>query len=218
MYRRNKSKRLRNGLHNNKRNNTVTKRESLSIAKQFVRNLSSQKLTPNEYELLAKGIKFVPSRSHTDKNALIHSLYEMGRKMQLTAKYGQGEGTMHPLYTPSGYNPGPVELNIEEYLEQTRQEIENNLSTTISLPNLTKKETEAIKMIRERKNIVISKADKNSTIIVVDEDDYMTEGMRHLNQIHYREADPSVNLHKTKQTILQEIEKMWKNNQIDKTT
>lgn len=47
--------------------------------------------------------------------------------------------------------------------------------------NITKKERLAIRELKENNERVINKADKGSTIVVVDKDDYIENGLKHLD-------------------------------------
>ena len=47
--------------------------------------------------------------------------------------------------------------------------------------NITKREREAIRSLKENENIVINKADKGSTVVVVNKSDYIEEGLKHLD-------------------------------------
>jgi len=57
-----------------------------------------------------------------------------------------------------------------------------------SSQQLTNEERKALKNLKNLDHIVILKADKNSTIVVMDKDDYIIEGLRQLASIHYTEV------------------------------
>ena len=59
-------------------------------------------------------------------------------------------------------------LNVEKY-QQNKQD------------NLTRKERIALRELIQNTNIVINKADKGSTIVVEDKDEYIHNAMTHLN-------------------------------------
>ena len=64
----------------------------------------------------------------------------------------------------------------------------NTCSETITqtrTDNLTREERLAIRTLANNDNIIINKADKGSTIVVLDKEDYIRDGLKHLN-------DPSV--------------------------
>ena len=51
--------------------------------------------------------------------------------------------------------------------------------------NLTKHEREAFVSLTNNLGIVIKKADKSNTIVVMDRDQYISEGMRQLDSAYY---------------------------------
>ena len=57
-----------------------------------------------------------------------------------------------------------------------------------SSQQLTNEERKALVNLKNLDHIVILKADKNSTIVVMDKDDYIKEGLRQLASIHYTEV------------------------------
>ena len=75
-------------------------KSELTRAKQFVRNFSSHQLTIPEIKVLAKGLKFIPFPGQPQKQTLIASLKEMGRKMNCRTKFGTTIPP-HTLYTPT---------------------------------------------------------------------------------------------------------------------
>ena len=57
-----------------------------------------------------------------------------------------------------------------------------------SSQQLTNEEKKALVNLKNLDYIVILKADKNSTIVVMDKDDYIKEGLRQLASIRYTEV------------------------------
>ena len=57
-----------------------------------------------------------------------------------------------------------------------------------SSQQLTNEERKALINLKNLDHIVILKADKNSTIVVMDKDHYIKEGLRQLASIHYTEV------------------------------
>ena len=101
-----------------------------------MRNFSSHQLTIPEIKVLAKGLKFIPFPGQPQKQALIASLKEMGRKMNCRTKFGDNDTLTHPLYTNTGYDPDRVDPTIDAHLDETRISLEEmsippgNLPTT----------------------------------------------------------------------------------------
>ena len=73
----------------------------------------------------------------------------------------------------------PVEIFIKLFLTQL-----SNASFLNSLKppqNLNHREKMALRNLRSNKDIIITKADKGSSVVVLDTDDYITEALRQLN-------------------------------------
>ena len=65
---------------------------------------------------------------------------------------------------------------------------------------------------------MILKADKTSTIVVMDKDDYIKEGLRQLASIHYTEVRYTPDPTELANQLMRTIDDLLEANQIDKTT
>ncbi|CAC5373728.1 unnamed protein product [Mytilus coruscus] len=86
-------------------------------------------------------------------------------------------------------------------------------------PNLNKNEQKALKnLVKKNKEIIVRKADKNSTLCILDKSTYIKEGLRQLeNELYYEEINQS-RIANTTKLIHDLIEKWQRNDQIDKIT
>jgi hypothetical protein len=66
--------------------------------------------------------------------------------------------------------------NIEKDASTAAESVKHSKSD-----NITKAERLAIQQLRNNKQIVINKADKGSTVVVVNRDDYIKDGLKHLD-------------------------------------
>ena len=183
-----------------------------------MRNFSSHQLTIPEIKVLAKGLKFIPVPGQPQKQALIASLKEMGRKMNCRTKFGGDNSPTHPLYTNTGFDPGRVDPTTDAYLDETRINLEEMNIPQASSQQLTNEERKALKNLKNLDHIVILKADKNSTIVVMDKDDYIIEGLRQLASIHYTEVRDTPDPTELANQLMRTIDGLLEANQIDKTT
>ena len=93
-------------------------------AKEHVFNLTKSKLTDNEYLLLAKGMKFIPTPStKVAKNDLLKDFDELARKMRCKFNFQMKCDNIHPFYTKSGYEPPKMIGALETYIDKTKLEL-----------------------------------------------------------------------------------------------
>ena len=71
------------------------------------------------------------------------------------------------------------------YIDFITNEIFQNDKKYKFTPNLSPEELEALKQLRCDNSIVIKKADKGSTIVIVNRDDYIAEVERQLNNSNF---------------------------------
>ena len=159
-------------------------------AKKHIFNFSNIALSDDEILLLGKGLKFVPSPSFKRlKINLLRDFDVLSRKMR--CKYELDDGKqyeLHPFYVHSNYTPQSANNAIETYLFNTKLEIDNMILPRI-FSNLTRGEWLALKTLKSKVNITIKCSDKTSCITILNTDCYITEGRKHLNNIHYQKID-----------------------------
>ena len=140
--------------------------------------------------------------------------------IRLTYLYKNGDETdyiKHPFYTNTGYKPQFSCPAVENYLFATKVEL-SKIDICKQKSNITKGERLALKTLKNNKDIVIRKADKNSTLCIIDKDNYIKEGLRQLNDgIHYEEINNS-NLTEVTKSALAIIQELYDHNKIDDTT
>ena len=217
---RNKAKR-RTQKHHKYGQNTVNNNHNKNHEK-FIRNVSSRQFTDSELQVLGKGLKFIPqTRSPTNIKQQAKQLKEMHRKMQCRFAYHtEEEHEIHPLYTNTNHFPFHTSCRIAAYASETLRDIRaQKLGPNKAKFNLSKKQRKALTTLKEaQEDTVIIKADKNSTIVIMDKDDYNKEGERQLNGVHYTKVNNPpcpIALQKRIQTI---INHLAFTKQIDKTT
>ncbi|CAC5405877.1 unnamed protein product [Mytilus coruscus] len=184
-----KNKKVRHKLvenNNNKRSKLHTK--LVKNAKLFVKNLSGHNLTDHETLLLAKGVKFKinPSNKNAIRNVM-KDFDEFSRKLRCRYLFNDGRiYKIHPFYINSGYKPLDSGAAIENYIFSTKIEL-SRMKINKHTRNISAEELSAIRNLKKNNNIIIRKADKNSTLCILDKDNYLREGLRQLHNIHYEE-------------------------------
>ena len=86
-----------------------------------------------------------------------------------------------------------------------------------SSQQLTNEERKALVNLKNLDHIVILKADKNSTIVVMDKDDYIKKGLRQLASIHYTEVTDTPDPTELANRLMKTIDDLLESNQIDKS-
>ena len=145
-------------------------------------NLSKQKLSKSEISLLSKGLKFIPTSNTIDKAKLKIKLEAFDRMLRLKWFFRDDEKEFNPdKFKPkSTFNHRNKHAAIEIYLRSLEQKL-----MSIEIPkdiynNLTREEWGAFFDLKNDKTIVIKEADKWSTVVVWDRDDYIQEAEKQL--------------------------------------
>ena len=96
-----------------------------------------------------------------------------------------------PFRQKSNYEP-PVSTNrrIEDYVHALKIETTKLWPHKTISHNLSLQERQALRDLSRNKDLVIKKADKGSTIVILDKKDYMTKGFKHLSDLDtYKKLD-----------------------------
>lgn len=191
---------------------------ALVNAKKHIKNLSNHVLSKPEILALGKGLKFVPQQSTKRwKITLLNDFDKLSRKMRCKFELDTGvPKQLHPFYTNSNYDPPPANNAIESYIFSTKTELDN-MEAPHRFSNMTHAEWLALKSLKNNNDIVIKKADKNRTVIIMNKLSYIKEGNRQLQNIHYQQIPNCTTDHLTNEvkTLIQNLKST---NQIDKTT
>lgn len=146
---------------------------------RFIKNLSKTYLTDNEIKLLSKGLKFIPTAIVTKnkmRRRLLQDYNDFARRMRLKYIFHGQNKSIHPFYVKSNWEP-PVQpsVTLETYLEEVKQQIAE-IKITRPKPNLSRKERKALNVLKQNKDLNFKKADKGSTLVVMDKNDKIQEG------------------------------------------
>nr|XP_022316718.1 uncharacterized protein LOC111120285 [Crassostrea virginica] len=123
----------------------------------------------------------------------------------------------YKLYRPkSNWEPTPGKCGaLESYIDAVESDIEKLLSKQANVPdNLNKEERSALQSLKNRDDIVIKKADKGSTVVVLDKDKYIAEAHRQLSDERFYmklDSDPTEEF---SATITKTLDEMYKKNEI----
>lgn len=114
------------------------------------------------------------------------------------------------LSTP-GTVARPSNMTLNLYLQTVKEELFNlrTLSQSKS-DNMTRKQRLALKSLIENKDIVINKADKGSTIVIMDREQYIADGLKHLRDPTTYKSLAHDTTDQTKRAIKAKLTKMKK--------
>ncbi|XP_071150281.1 uncharacterized protein [Mytilus edulis] len=178
---------LKNKRDLNRKNRHIKKIES---SRQYIEVFSQTEPSDSEISLLAKGLKFIPAPAEKNiKRNLLQSFDKLARKMRLKFLFYGNENVInnHPFTMKSGYTPNFANTDIENYIFATKIEL-GRIHLHKFKDNLTKSERMALQSLKQNKEIVIKKADKNSSTVILDKKNYIEQALSQLNDgIHYEQ-------------------------------
>ena len=192
----------------------------LFAAKKHIINLSKYELKMNEILVLGKGMKFIPTPCNKyAKVELMRDVNEYIRKLRCRFNYYKNEKeVLHPLYTQTGHVSPKGNAALENYITDLKliiSQIEINHNNTTN--NMSIEERKALKDLSNNEEILITKADKNNTTVVIDKTKYIEEGEKHLQSIYYEQiADESTS--EILKIIDNKIRRMYAMKEIDEVT
>ena len=171
-----------------------TKRKNLKTPleanKKHIKNLSDKKLTNDQINLLAKGLKYIPTPVTNEmqtKKQLLCDLDHFARRMCLQYIFF-GENTKpHPFHVKSTCKTQiQPSVALESYLEEVIIKLAE-LELKNPKDNLNPAEGETLNTLKRDTNINLKKADKGTTSVVLNIEDKIKEGQTQLdNREHYR--------------------------------
>ena len=119
-------KSLRKSRRNRKSRKLRKHNTKVLLHREHVFNLTSEKLSDNEYQLLSKGLKFIPTPFiKNSKNHLMRDFDEFARKLKCKFLFQNTaeDNKIHPFRTNSGFNPKNHVEPIQTYIDKTKLEL-----------------------------------------------------------------------------------------------
>ena len=146
-------------------------------------------LSEAQTSLLEKGLLFIPTVSHLDKQLLRRDLHNYHRRLKILEHFNYALDFPHePFTSPSTWEPEEEYASdpLKKLLRDDR-EAWSVLSVRGSHPsNLSKGEREALGVLKQNRDVIIKPADKGSKIVIMDKTSYLVEANRQLeNKKHY---------------------------------
>ena len=170
------------------------------IEGQMIVNLStSLTLSLAQTSLLNRGLSFIPTSLlgvDTKKKFKI-DVQNYHRKLKLIAFFEGKESEHLPFIGPSTWTPSDESIPdyIHDLITLDRKTIKKHYKAHPEPNNISALETRALTELQKNKNIVIKPADKGSSIVIMDRDQYVFEVERQLNdQIYYKKLSKPIYL------------------------
>ena len=140
-------------------------------------------------------LNFVPTPEKIDKKELINDISKFNRRIKLKSHFGEALPN-DGLYfkNDSNWEPANPHHTVKTFAENFKNKIVDSLknnqqSGNQNRKNLNKKESKALNDLKDRDDIIITKADKGGAVVINDVDNYIKEANRQLsNRNHYRKV------------------------------
>ena len=149
-------------------------------------NLSSAELTESEKSLLSKGLNFCPRPKSYDKGKLVEDTKAFTRCMRLKSHFADRSDSRsqekYPDFIPkSDWQPPKQGRDLEAFVNRVESAVRSHIPSKPKHDNLSKSDRSALYNLQKREDIVIKPADKESAVVVMDRDHYVSEAERQLN-------------------------------------
>ena len=181
-----KRKIVNNKHRERKSNKTLNiRRKNTELNQRYIKNLSNCKISTHETNLLSRGLMKFIQTPIPDKNRvrqqLLRDFKHFARRMRLRYIFNNKDGEKHPFHVKSNWEP-PVQPSValETYLEEIKVQLAE-IEITKPRNNLPYQERIALKDLKSNTEIVIKKADKGSTTVIMNKQDKITEGQTQLD-------------------------------------
>ena len=158
-------------------------------------NLSNKQITKTQYELLNKGLKFIPTPKLTTIDPIIESAQKFSRLIKLKYFFKDKDNGHRTKFTSkSTWNPPNISIrnDLLTHLDKMIEEL-HDIPIIKEKDNLTKKERQSLNTLKNDNDIVIKKGDKGSCCVIMNRTDYIKEAEHQLsNPKHYKKLDAPI--------------------------
>ena len=187
-------------------------------ASVHVKNLSFRSLKDAEILALSKGLNFIPNPTNKNVKALLQNDFkEFSRKLRCKYHFCRNNDLpLHPFYENTGYTPEKTCQTLETYIDKTQIEL-SSIELYRGASNISTQERKALHDLKNDQSIVIKKADKSNTVVIMDKKEYIKEGIRQLNTHHYESVEKP-NIAEINSIIQERVRAMKEKGSLDKQT
>lgn len=146
--------------------------------------------TTIQLQLLEKGLTFIPTLDlHKNSSEQLQlDIQNYHRKLKLAAYFKENKNRTKVPFMPTSQWLPPSEkipLQVHKLIEKDIQAFFRNTQFKKIKTNMSKQEIIGMKDLISNNNIVIKEADKGSTTVILDREQYIREAQRQLNNEEY---------------------------------
>ena len=140
---------------------------------------------------MGKNLNFCPTPKQYNRNVLNNDLLNFFRSIKLKAHFKDNQiNDQFRIKKNKAWTPPNVHPNISTFIDSVNRDLKTSKPNNQPKDNLTREERKALANLQQRKDVVITKADKGGAVVIWDTTDYMKEAYLQLNdEKTYRKLD-----------------------------
>lgn len=169
-----------------------------------VLNLSSYELNDCELSILEKGLSFVPTPLCVKKSCIFNAASTFKRRIKLNHFFRNSTSSKPPVNFVAKSYFTPPDSMMPDNIKRFTWELDNLVKSFCPNPissNLNDSEKSALKSLKTNDTIVIKKADKGATTVIIGKNNYIAEAEKQLSDPRfYTSLPPNTDL-KTRELI-----------------
>ena len=154
-----------------------------------VHNLSSKSFSKYEYQLLNKNLNFCPTPNIFNKTILNQEVNKFYRRIKLKAHFKDSKTTLPKedmlFRKKSNWTPTKKHHSVDTFIDLVNNDLKAMNPKHKQTDNLSQKEKEALEILRNRSDIIITRADKGGAVVIMDIETYIQEAEKQLNDTNY---------------------------------
>lgn len=176
----------------NKRNRTESKRKIKEhITSGSINNLSNLQLSDTQISLLQRGLSFVPTpRNKQPKLPHKDSIAQLINNINTRYFFRKDTKPKPAIHRPTGWTaPENNNLELNQFIDDLHQYSYEPVEEEIT-SNISELEYQALKQLKDNKDIIIKEADKGKGVVLMNREDYIKKANEHLHDTNtYRKVD-----------------------------
>ena len=178
-------------------------------------------MTTDQINLLSKGLNFIQTpvlEENRIRQKLLLDFKQFARQTRLRYIFHNKESEQHPFHVKSNWEP-PVQQSValETYLEEVKVQLAE-IELIKPRNNLPFKERKALRELRSNSEIIINKADKGTTTVIMNRTDKIQEGQVQLDdRKNYMPLETPM-VQETSRRVVEIINDLHQGNHIDAMT